>query len=95
MELTFTSVIKKDEEKLIGSDLGDEMVLMNIINGDYYGFNEVATDIWILLSKPISINQICVEIIQQYDVTEENCKSSVMNIISEMHKEELIEIIST
>lgn len=92
--LSLKSIVQQQNEKLLASDLGDEIVMMNIENGDYIGLNEVGNAIWRLMEQPIQIEKICNELKDVYDVSQENCEKKVLSIIKEMQQEEIVQIIT-
>lgn len=73
---------------LLFSDMDGETVMMSIQNGEYYGLDEVGSRIWQLLEKPESAETLTEKLIEDYEVTRENCLSDVMeflNILAEKH----------
>lgn len=91
--ITLNSTVKQLNEKLLASDLGDEIVMMNIENGDYIGLNSVGNTIWKLLEKPIKVMQICESLQKEYDISPEKCQASVLRILGEMQSEEILQIV--
>jgi hypothetical protein len=61
-----------------------EMVVMNIQSMDYYRFNPVAKRIWDLVeSGPISEEQLCSTLLDEYEVDEQECKTAVAEFLDE------------
>lgn len=58
----------------VGGKIDDEFIIMDIDKGKYFSLNPVATDIWNLLEKPMSTNQICEKLLEQYDVAPAKCQ---------------------
>jgi len=70
----------------ISGRLSDEIVMMDIEKGKYYSLNPVATRIWDLLEKPLSLDELCGLLMEEYEVDEEQCRAEVTEVISEMVK---------
>lgn len=70
--------------KCISGRLNDELVMMNMDKGKYFSLNPVATRIWDMLEKPMIIDDLCVLLMGEYEVCEEECRSEVGEVIAEM-----------
>jgi hypothetical protein len=72
--------------KTISGRLHDELVMMDIEKGKYFSLNPVATSIWELLDKPLSIEEICPLIMEEYEVDFAQCRLEVEEHLAEMGK---------
>lgn len=70
--------------KTISGRLHDELVMMNLAQGKYFSLNPVATRIWDLLEKPLTIIELCVLLMKEYDVDEAKCKMEVEEHLEKM-----------
>ncbi|MBN8837092.1 MAG: PqqD family protein [Sphingobacteriia bacterium] len=93
--LSEQTVIQRNDTRFLCSALGDEMVMMDMENGDYIGINNVGTDIWSILEKPASIKDIVNHLLTGYDVSEEQCTKEVHAFLIKMHEQNLLIINST
>lgn len=76
---------------LIDAALGpDEMAIMSIDQGAYYGLNEIATRIWEMLIEPRSLDAICQRLLQDYDVDPATCEREVLACLDKLYSERLI-----
>ncbi len=76
--------------KTIADKLHDELVMMDIDMGKYFSLNPVATRIWDLLEQPLSIEEICKVLLEEFEVNKEQCIKEVQEHITEMKKLGLI-----
>ena len=76
--------------KTISGRLHDELVMMDIDQGKYFSLNPVATRIWDLLETPLSIDDLCLLLIDEYEVGLDQCRIEVEEHIAEMLKFGLI-----
>jgi len=85
------SIVRKNES-IITAELDGKAVMMSIENGKYYGFDEIATDIWESLDAPIAVGELISKLTEKYDVTTERCEESVIAFLTKLYNENLIEI---
>ncbi|HPJ69084.1 MAG TPA: PqqD family protein [Bacteroidales bacterium] len=73
-------------ENTISGRLQDEVVMMDIDKGKYFSLNPVATRIWDLIEVPLTIDELCSRLMEEYEVDAEQCQSEVTEVIDEMVK---------
>ena len=76
--------------KTISGRLHDELVMMDLEQGKYFSLNPVATRIWDLLEKPMDSSEICSLLMDEYDVSAEQCVIEVEELLVEMGKMGLV-----
>jgi hypothetical protein len=76
--------------KTISGRLHDEMVMMNIDQGKYFSLNNSATVIWEKLENPLSLEELCEILMEEYDVGKEQCRDDVEIHLNEMLRNGLI-----
>lgn len=79
----------RNEENLT-SKIHDEIVMVNITQGNYFGLNSIGSDIWELLDTARSIDELCAILMEDYDIDLESCKSDVSTFIKDLLKKDLI-----
>ena len=77
----------------ITGKLHDELVMMDIDKGKYFAFNEVATRIWEILEKPKTEDELVTQLLEEYEVEEEQCRAEVKELLGELGKLGLVEMI--
>ncbi|WP_366918539.1 lasso peptide biosynthesis PqqD family chaperone [Acaryochloris sp. IP29b_bin.148] len=85
-----TTVVATSEQ--VSSDLAGESVILNLKTGMYFGLNEVGASVWTLLQQPRSVQEICDQILNEYEVDSEQCQQDVLKLLQELIESELIEI---
>lgn len=78
------------KNKIISGTLDDELIMMDIDKGKYFALNPVAKRIWELLSEPLTINDICSVLINEYEISKEKCIEEVEKYITELVKLNLV-----
>ncbi len=85
-----TTKIQRKDDQLLSSPLADEIVMMNVKTGDYLGLNGVATSIWNLLEKPITIDEICHELLEEYEIDKATCAEKTIEFLIKLKEDNLI-----
>lgn len=76
------------------SEFGDELVLLDLRDGVFYGLEDVGAQIWELLQKPISVAAIREALVAQYDVEPTRCEQDVRTLLGELASKGLVEILT-
>lgn len=82
----------KRVRKIDATDFNDEKVMMDIENGKYYALNEVGSSIWDKIESNILVLDIVEKLLEEYDVSKEECIEEVLNYLNKLEEENLIEI---
>jgi len=78
---------------VVSADMDDdEIVMMNVEKGMYYGMDDIESYIWELMEHPLSISQLCDALTERYHVTREVCYKDILEFLHELHEEGLIDI---
>ncbi len=76
----------------VSSDLGGEVVILNLKTGIYYGLDNVGAHVWTLLKEPRRVNEIRDSILREYEVEPERCEEDLLALLEELESKGLIEI---
>ena len=80
---------KRNDDNL-ASKIHDEIVMVNITQGNYFGLNSVGSDIWELLKEPYSIEELCEKLMNEYDIDKDACLRDVNSFIEELIKNDIV-----
>lgn len=78
--------------KTISGRLHDEMVMMDLEQGKYFSLNPVATRIWDLLEKELTVDELCALLREDYEVESHRCLEEVGEYLEEMLRLKLIAV---
>jgi hypothetical protein len=84
-----TIVVAND---LLATEFGNEVVILNLRDGVYYGLEDVGTRIWQLLQQPVSILAIREALVAEFDVEPVRCERDIRLLITALAARGLIEI---
>jgi len=91
--ITLESVVTRLDTDLIASDLGQEIIMMNLQSGDYFGLNQVGAEIWKQIEHPIKIDDICSKLLETYDVSSDDCKAKTIEFLNKLYSDELLKVL--
>lgn len=77
---------------VLASELGPEVVMLNLRDATYYGLEDVGAEIWRLLQTPITIGRIVAALLEMYDVDAERCRSDVLILVAALADRGLVEV---
>ena len=90
-KLSDLSVISVTKE-VVHCDVEDEVVILGLKDGVYYGLNPVGAFIWNLIQKPKTVAELRDAVLEEYDVSEEVCNSDLQELITELSDKGLVEV---
>lgn len=85
-----SDALYKLSEKALFTSLGDDVVALNVENGQCYGMEKVTAEVWRLLAEATGIDRICDRLIELYEVEPEVCRADVERLIAQFRKEGLV-----
>ncbi len=59
------------------SQLGEEVVVLDLGSSSYLGLDDVAARVWELMKQPRSVEEIELTLVKEYDVDPEQCSRDV------------------
>lgn len=69
-----------------------ELVIMSLESNAYYSLADSSLDIWRKLDTEKSIEDLCVELIKEYNVELEDCINDVVELVQDLLRKKLVEI---
>ena len=72
--------------------VGDEVVLLDLDSGTYYGLDAVGGRLWDLISGSATIGEAIDTMLEEYEVEREVLESDVLRLVDELHEKGLISI---
>ena len=72
------------------TDLAGEKVMIDFDSGKYIMINGAGNDIWDLLQEETTPAKIIEQLLQEYDVSPEECENSVISFLEKMESYKFI-----
>lgn len=88
-----TEIARNSE--IIATELDDEVVMMSIEQGEYYGLGDVGSQIWRILVEPTSVKTIIEHFVEQYEVSYDQCQDDINVFLVQLQQKGLIAFTQT
>lgn len=79
-----TKVVMK--KKLNVTELAGEKVMIDFESGKYFLIKGVGNDIWDLIQTEITPAEIIAKLLEEYEVSPEECESAVMSFLQKLQE---------
>ncbi len=87
-----TESIVSQIEDIVASDIDDEVVMMSVEKGQYYGLDSIGSRVWKLIEKPIKVSELIAALILKYDVDRETCTRDVLAFLEKLHEDGILKV---
>ena len=71
---------------LIGASIDDELVMMSVEQGQYYGLGGVGPRVWDLIEQPRTFSDLVDQILEEFEVEREVCEKDMLEFLGQMEK---------
>jgi hypothetical protein len=78
-------------ETVVVRAVGDEVVLLDLAAGEYFGLDAVGARVWELLDCGKSLEEVVTVLLDEFDVTEIELRADVIALVSELVSRGLLE----
>lgn len=72
------------------AEMGNELIILDMKPGKYFGIDRVGHRIWALLAKPMTIDQLCKQLSQEYNVDIDLCTKDTIVFLIRLHEHNLL-----
>jgi Coenzyme PQQ synthesis protein D (PqqD) len=72
--------------------VGEEMVLLHLESGIYFGLDAVGAHVWQLIQAGKSLRQACDALIEEYDVSREILEQDVLALARDLVDKKLVNV---
>jgi hypothetical protein len=90
-ELSKESVVRAARTQ-VGCTLGDEVMILNLEDGVYYGLDAVGARIWELLQEPRTLLEVRDTLTSEFDVDEARCERDLLDLVRQLVDAGLAEV---
>lgn len=85
-----TSTVIKLKKSLNVTTLGTEKVMIDFDSGKYFMIKGVGNDIWDMIQNEISIQDIVSKLLNEYEISKEECESAVIRFLNQLNELDFI-----
>src|SRR5262245_37983699 len=69
---------------LLSRQMDDELVILNLRDGVYYGLDQVGARVWRLLEKPVTVAALRESILAEYDVERSRWENDMQRLLRDL-----------
>ena len=80
----------KISEDVLFQELQGEAVLLNLKTGVYFGLDTTGTRMWQLMGQHPLLTEVVQTMVQEYDVTKEQCAEDLLELVRKMEDHGLL-----
>ena len=89
-DLTGADVVVRNDDDLMTTMVDGELIGMSVEQGSCYGLNSVGTRIWDLIAEPRTVDSLCEQLADEYEVQPEDCRRDVLAYLEALRAEGLV-----
>jgi len=82
-------------ENVLIQELAGESVLLHLDSEQYFGLDEIGTQMLSILKESESIQVACDRLFQEYEAQPEQIQQDLLDLVSQLAKHDLVEISSS
>jgi coenzyme PQQ synthesis protein D (PqqD) len=80
---------------VLATTFDNEVVLLNLADGVYYGLTDVGARVWHLVGRTATLESICQTIALEYDVEASRCAKDVHALVRDLLRHRLVDVATT
>ncbi len=81
--LDLDGMVRRNGDWLTAS-VSDDLVMMSVETGQYMGVSRIGRRVWELIGSPRTVEALCGQLVGEYKVEPEACRSDVEDFLREM-----------
>ena len=75
----------------VHSRLGDEVAILELDRGVYYGLNDTGSFLWNLMQQPVRVNEMRAALVEEFDVDADTAEKDLLRVLADLRDAGLIE----
>ena len=91
MNPSIDSIVSAAREQ-VSSELGGEVVILNLNAGVYHGLEATGARVWQLIQQPRKVCEIRDLLIEEYDVEADRCERDLLELLEDLANHGLLEV---
>jgi hypothetical protein len=77
---------------LLSTELDGELVMMDLVSGQYISLDRIGTEIWRGLAQPRKVAELCQALGERYEAPAEEIERDVLALLVRMEENKLIRV---
>ena len=90
-KLNLYNVVQRDPD-VIAAEAGEDVVMVSIDKGQYYGVSETAREIWQAIERPKKVSDLIDDLVSNYNVDRTLCEKETLLFLEDLLAERLLQV---
>ncbi len=91
-KITLSSVVQRNTDMLF-SKMDEEVVMLSIQNSEYYGLNEIGSTIWEMIEKPVQVETLMLQLMEEYEVERRQAESDILSLLNDLYNKKIVHLV--
>jgi len=78
--------------EVMARQIGEETVILDLVNGGYFGLDAVGARIWELLAEGRTLGETCDAIVAEYEVRREDAERDLRALVADLCAKKLLSV---
>lgn len=74
----------------LAQTVGEELVLLHMEQGTYFGLDEVGSRVWALIGQGMSLAEVCEALVNEYEIEQETLEDDLVSLVDDLLENDLI-----
>ena len=92
MAIDLSTTVKQANDQ-VSCSLNEEVAILNLKSGIYYGLGDVGGVIWEHLNEKRTVAELCIIVTEHFDIAEDQCASDVIDFLNNLADVGLVDIL--
>ena len=89
--LNLDSIVQRNRE-VMAAEAGQDLVMVSIENGLYYGVSDIAREVWVAIEHPKRISDLITDLLATYNVDRARCEAETLSFLEDLLSERLLQV---
>jgi hypothetical protein len=89
--LTLNSIIQRDSE-VISAEADQDLIMVSVATGNYYGISTVAREIWDAIERPKRVSDLVDDLTASYEIDSFSCEEQTLSFLEALLDEGLLQV---
>jgi Coenzyme PQQ synthesis protein D (PqqD) len=89
--LNLNCVVQRDTD-VIAAEADQDLVMVSIANGLYYGVSDVAREIWQAIEHPKKVCDLIDDLMGTYNIDRAKCEQETLSFLEDLRTEGLLKV---
>jgi hypothetical protein len=89
--LTVDSIIQRTPE-VIAAEADQDLIMVSVATGHYYGVSDVAREIWDAIERPKKVSNLVADLTASYRIDRSLCEDETLSFLETLLDEGLLQV---